>query len=66
MEILLANITYFFAFFWSADVGSGMQIIHFIVCFADTVYSVDIEGCLVVAYLERTISTFSKFSSYFY
>ena len=29
-------------------------------------YSVRIEGCLVVAYLERSISTFSQFFQLFF
>ena len=63
MEISMSTSTYFLAF--SRLLRPGIQIIHSISDILD-IYSVRIDGCLVVAYLERSISTFSQFFQLFF
>ena len=59
MEILISTSTYFLDFSWSAESSYFGHIRH--------IYIVGIEGCLVVAYLERSqFQLLVNLSSYFF
>ena len=70
MEISISTSTNFLAFSWSGDCSTGMQIIHLIsdiyIYIYIYIYNVRIDGCLVVAYLERSISTLNRFFRLFF